>query len=188
VANVTFEDRSKEFMQRLVQRANAACAAAAEELSDAYKVALSENEAPPHSSPGDIPHRYNGPARGGYDRTRRLTKFFKTPISKNNPYQVGFAGDQRTNLYTFIESSKGKSGAVVGFSGKGSHVADRRFNYLIAYDIGADSCPNPLAVSITPDQRRPWVRPVFDKVRNSLAATAATFLLSGGESSGDVPF
>ena len=185
--SVTFEDRSGAFMQRLVEKANAACAAAAEELSEAYKRELSEIIAPPHSSPGNIPHAYDGPARGGYDRTKTLSKLLGVPITKNNPVEVGFAKTQTDRLYTYIQSGSSNSGAVVGFAKGGSHVSNRQYNYLIAYDLGGDTCPNPLAVSITANQQRPWIRPIFESVQESLADTVRSFL-TAGEVSGDVPF
>lgn len=51
---------------RIQKKVSAGCSAAAEVLADRYQQELLMEQAPPHSDPGQIPHKYDGIREGGY--------------------------------------------------------------------------------------------------------------------------
>jgi hypothetical protein len=178
-------------MARLAQKANAACAAAASRLADSFRDRLLENQAPPHSAPGEIPHRYDGPRGDGYNLGFEF---------KNNNVGVGFSKDQTDFLASYIDSAPSSNGrgAVVGFSKQGSHVTQRSQNYLIKWDQGLPIIPSEERVQRARRNKkkiprpevveRPWIEPIYKQSRQQMAKDAATAFLAAGEVSGDVPF
>lgn len=132
-------DHRVRIQEMLNRKIGDACAVAAEVLAVAYKDALASVVAPPHSEPGEIPHAYNGPARGGY----RSPASYGNPDGKNNYGQVAF-------LSEYIDSAPTKKGdsAVVGFL-QAPHIGGRDENYLLDYD----------------QTNRPWTGPVFNDTR-----------------------
>jgi len=145
-------DHSARVQELLDRKIGAAARAAAEVLSASYKNALQSKVSPKHSEPGEIPHAYNGPARGGY----RSPESYGNPDGKNNYGQVDFLSD-----YIDSASSENGTSAVVGFS-QAPHVAGRQENYLLDYD----------------QTDRPWTRPVFDDTRAEMKDAAISALKS----------
>ena len=143
--SVTFVDHSDQIKEILNRKLLACVKAAAERIAESYVEGLQARFAPPHSSPGQIPHAFNG--RNAYGEP-------------NNSVLRGFAQDQETYLSNYIEGDAfGRFGDVEGFVGfRPSHVSGRAMNYLIAHDM----------------EGRPWVRRLFDRNRSRIAAAAKT--------------
>lgn len=145
-------DRLPEILELINRKSFAAISAAAEQLADNYKTALQRNDAPPHSSAGEIPHRYFGHKTGGFG-----PQFGDNEI--NNRPESGFARVQDDYLATYIEGGAsndfGEMEAYVGFAD--SHVVTREQNYLLRHDRND----------------RPWVLPVFRDSREEIADAAA---------------
>ena len=194
MANVTFEDYSERFMELLQTRAHLACRAAGRVLRDSYREQLLANQAPPHSRPGEIPHKYNGPRPGGYGWAGDGS------VKNNNP-STGFAKDQSRPLASYIRltgSRRFVGGVKIGFARQNSHVVSRDQNYLIAWDQGVFVEPDPRLIAKRRSQKkrlprggfvsRPWVRPIFDYSRERMVAAAGQAFSTGATGSGDVPF
>ena len=134
-------DHRVRIQEMLNRKIGDACAVAAEVLAVAYKKALQETEAPPHSKPGEIPHAYLGWKPGGFRNANA-----DVPPYRNNPGQVAF-------LSEYIDSAPTKKGdsAVVGFL-QAPHIGGRDENYLLTFD----------------QTNRPWTGPVFDDTRSEM--------------------
>lgn len=121
------------------------------ELADDYKAGLQANDAPPHSDPGQIPHRYLGHKPNGYGPV-----FGENEI--NNRPEVGFSAVQADYLSSYIEGGSSQLfDTIEGFIGFApSHVTRREQNYLIEYDQRQD------------EQRRPWVKEIYTQSKPDL--------------------
>jgi hypothetical protein len=195
VITVTFEDHTERFMELLETRAHLACRAAGRVLRDSFREQLLANQAPPHSRPGEIPHKYNGPRPGGWGDVGDYA------VKNNNP-GTGFAKEQSRPLAEYIRMTGSRrfvGGVKIGFARQGSHVVNRDQNYLIAWDRGIFVQPNADLVAKRRRQKkklpragyvqRPWVRPVYDYVRDRMVAAASEAFVTGAiGGSGDVPF
>ena len=65
-------DRATE---RIRERVKSGCVAAAGALAEGYRDELLAIQSPPHSEPGEIPHKYDGPREGGWgwrDKQREM--------------------------------------------------------------------------------------------------------------------
>lgn len=145
-------DHLPQILELIQRKTFAAVKAAAEQLADDYKTELQRNDAPPHSGPGEIPHRYFGHKPGGFGPV-----FGDNEI--NNRPESGFATVQADFLSSYIEGeavdSFGEIEGYVGFAP--SHVVTREQNYLLKHD----------------QEGRPWVDEIFRDNMQGIADAAA---------------
>ncbi len=143
-------DRSQQIMELLNRKLLAAISRACFEIADDYKAELQVNQAPPHSSIGEIPHRYFGHRSGGYGPV------FGENEPNNQP--PDFARVQTDYLSTYIEGGAedvfGEISGYVGFSP--SHVVTREQNYLLFHDQNG----------------RPWVIPIYERNKDGIVEYA----------------
>lgn len=151
---VLFEDHKDRIKEILRKKLGEATFAAADKLADSYKDGLQETIAPPHSRLGQIPHAYMGWKPGGYGPTNPNFRFDDQNTWVNN-VPPEFDSAQVSYLSNFIESGSGEEKGVVGF--RPSHVTDRSDNYLLSHDQFWG---------------RPWVRPIYEQVKDQMAAVA----------------
>ena len=142
-ATVRVPDGIRKMIARKVADA---CVAAADVLAVEYFKALTYAIAPPHSSPGEIPHAYAGWREGGFGPVNDDTTINNTP-------RQGFAKNQEYFLAAYIRSARSSTGGSVGFTP--SHVRDRFMNYLLGWDQGM------ILGQQVPV--RPWVKPVYQR-------------------------
>lgn len=162
---VRIEDYSDAVKEAVNEMVNDLCVAAAESLAKNYREILSENTAPPHSAPGEIPHSYNGWKPGGYGPVNTGTEINNIP-----PF---FSSMQSAPLHKFISSD----GGGIGFTD--SHVTDRSQNYLLFYSITKDA-----------SARREWVSRGYKEYKTRLRSRLQARVRANRASRGDsgVPF
>lgn len=203
--NVTFTDHSEKIKKKAQFAARLACFSAAEVLRDAYRENLLRTQAPPHSEPDEIPHKYNGPLEDGWGWSTNGggglffddDLFSEDPFAnqfdsekKNNNPATGFAKTQTDFLATYIETSKEESDSLVvkiGFTSENSHVVDRSQNYLIEWDQGKYVEKKDGEEFV----QRPWIIPVYKQARKSMISAARSAIASFASAQsigGDVPF
>lgn len=195
------------FVEVVRRRIQGACETAANTLAASYREELLATEAPPHSEPGQIPHRYDGYKTGGYGDPNAdfggesdgmdfddLSEIFNIEFDpaamrsnnrgfgdrvKNNtaPRFAKTQGDDEF-LATFITYGSTETGGTVGFTSEGSHVAVREQNYLIHWDQGT--------VREFPGVERPWVDEIYAMAKPQMIEAFQAFLAGGSMST--VPF
>lgn len=189
----SMERLKKALYERIQQRVQGACESAGAKLAESYRDELLAVQAPPHSSPGQIPHRYDGVRGTGYGSGANFGaaigegfgESLLDPISsefgrvKNNvpPEFSKVQGDDEF-LATFITYGSTATGAVVGFTSENSHVTSRDQNYLIQHDQGK--------VPGNEDVERPWVDEIYKQAKSEMVSAFQDFLASGATST--VPF
>lgn len=150
-----FEDRSFALQARMLKMLRRACEQAADRLAEGYRAGLQARTAPPHSAAGQIPHAYFGWKPGGFGPVNETTTVNNIPPE--------FSQEQTDYLSSYIESagSDETGGAVVGFAP--SHVTRRDQNYLLEHDA----------------RERPWVRPIYGRVKKLMADEAKSAFHGG---------
>ena len=154
MTTVRITDHTDEFLEQLKARIGRACEAAAGILADNYREALTATwsfqspTGPPHSRPGEVPHRYLGHRPGGY----RVHGYGQI----NNQGQTDFLANYMTS-----DSILSEQRSCVGFSQNHTRRGLRGWvpgtNYLISHD--------PMVAGI-----RPWITPIYNDSRQEMVS------------------
>ena len=206
----TLQAARAKLIERLQARMEGACVAAAGELAGRYRAELLHTQAPPHSQPGMIPHRYDGYREGGWGGSSRsdigvdpgatpfsdaeMQDIFNIEFDPSTSFENGeFAGRIKNNKPPDFSKIQGDDEFLATFITHGSTDGGAVVGFTGENSHVTRREQNYLiqhdqgTVPAYPGVERPWVDEIYAIAKESMVDAFREYLATGSVSD-SVPF